>query len=223
VDFALARSEIGCDDLLEHVLDALGTIDDLIAPDLPPDLDDLGPPPGPAPPATTSPRMTSPVYAVDGPYSGASGGWCVPIVAVARVLASLTPGSSVPLYFSRWELDEAARIVPSADDDCDRLTLGFSRDDTEFTYRPALSGQVGVPGPVRRIYKNGILGGCGALLGHQYPESDTADQQETLSFCVIFNQEMELRWEELTEIFNRLQTMETLGHLLGPDRLLEHP
>jgi hypothetical protein len=211
--------EIGC---LGHFVDAetpggpdvdLGAIDDIIDPPLPDDIEgSIG---GLADPeAPNAPRMISPVYARDGAYAGGSGGMCLPIVAVARILSALTPdpgGGGTYLPVADLRAATLPNVLPPPE-----FALGFECRDAEFTWPPWTR-----PAEVIRIFKSGFFEGCGAMLAHQLPKSETAGQDRTLSFCVVFNQWIEMGPATVREIFQVLQEMVTAGEL--PDDVDRFP
>jgi hypothetical protein len=175
--------------------------------------------PGPMAPSRPTPAMTSPVYGWDGPYSGPSGGWCVPALTIARVLAALTQredenGSIIEPYLSDVQLHQMAALRQP---DCaNSFAHGVSRADATFQWAPGAPTQ-----DVVRIYKNGIIDGGGTLIAHQFPRYFEDDRRETLSFFVALNQWDELGLASVNEIFHRLEGMIHAGTLPSADRFDE--
>ncbi len=168
--------------------------------------------------------MTSGIYARNGVFEGAAGGWCIPLVWIARVLAGLTDQPSPYPYLSRATMERMASLrEPSCDDTntaygCARQTK--SAYDSTKRLRYKLNRNLGSPDPnaqgsapkVIRIHHNGQTNGGSALLMHQFPEHPENPLNlpgDAISFCLAFNQGFhEMGESDGEDIFNILQDME---------------
>ncbi len=122
-------------------------------------------------------------YVDNGPYLGGAAGWCVPLVWLARVLATLGPRNDGSSLWQRRHAELAARPTAPGSRHGHGMYLG---EPGWWTLRP--SGGAPLTLRVTRIHHNGRLEGGSALLVHQMPadaQDDTLDA--TLGIAAAFN------------------------------------